>query len=87
MCQHAEEHSHPELVYNISGGVLRLGGDASLPLSGALQGSIRAGSGSPAMGLPSFSLHQSSAHPQSPEPRSGHAVEERDFPRAPSQFG
>ncbi len=36
MCQHAEEHSHPESVYNISGGVLRLCGDAGQPLSGAL---------------------------------------------------
>ncbi len=36
MCQHAEEHSHPESVYNISGGVLRLCGDAGQPLSKAL---------------------------------------------------
>ncbi len=36
MCQHAEEHSHPESVYKISGGVLRLCEDAGLPLSGAL---------------------------------------------------
>ncbi len=36
MCQHAEEHSHPESVYNISGGVLRLCGDAGQPLSEAL---------------------------------------------------
>ncbi len=36
MCQHAEEHSRPESVYNISGGVLRLCGDAGPPLSGAL---------------------------------------------------
>ncbi len=38
MCQHAEEHSHPESVYNISGSVLRLSGDASPPLSEALSG-------------------------------------------------
>ncbi len=38
MCQHAEEHSRPESVYNISGDVLRLCGDAGPPLSGALGG-------------------------------------------------
>ncbi len=40
----AEEHSCPESVYNISGGVLRLGGDAIPPLSGALGGHFRLGS-------------------------------------------
>ncbi len=38
ICQHTEEHSFPESVYNISGSVLRLGGDASLPLSEELGG-------------------------------------------------
>ncbi len=40
MCQHAEELSRPESVYNISGGVLRLCGDAGPPLSGALGGHV-----------------------------------------------
>ncbi len=43
-----------------------------------LQGSVQAGSESPAMGGLSLSLHQSSAHPRSSEPRGGHAFEERD---------
>ncbi len=34
MCQHAEEHSHPESVHDISGTVLRLRGDESPPLAG-----------------------------------------------------
>ncbi len=34
MCQHAEEHSHPESVHDISGSVLRLRGDESPPLAG-----------------------------------------------------
>ncbi len=34
MCQHAEEHSRPESVHNISGSVLRLRGDESPPLTG-----------------------------------------------------
>ncbi len=34
MCQHAEEHSRPESVHNISGSVLRLRGDESPPFAG-----------------------------------------------------
>ncbi len=44
MCQHAEKHSHPESVYNISGGVLRLCGDAGSPSqerSAAILSSLR----------------------------------------------
>ncbi len=32
MCQHAEEHSRPKSVYNISGSMFRLRGDESPPL-------------------------------------------------------
>ncbi len=38
MCQHAEEHSCPESVHNISGNVLRLHGDESPPLVGTCSG-------------------------------------------------
>ncbi len=38
MCQHAEEHSRPESVHNISGSVLRLRGDESPPLAGTRGG-------------------------------------------------
>ncbi len=51
------------------------------PRRRTLQGSVRTGSGSPAMGGPSFSLHLSSVHHRSPEPWGGHAFEERGSPR------
>ncbi len=38
MCQHAEEHSRPWSVHNISGSVLRLRGDESPPLAGTRGG-------------------------------------------------
>ncbi len=57
------------------------GPDCKSPRRRTLQGSVWAGSKSPAMGGPSLSLHQSSAHPRSPEPWGGHAFKEGDFPR------
>ncbi len=38
MCKHAKEHSRPESVHNISGSLLRLRGNESLPLAGTRGG-------------------------------------------------